>query len=209
MVLSNLGVVRAIQKDFNDAEELYKKALETRQMLRIPNDLGLAQIYNNYGELKRKTGRTRDAKIYHRYAMELRIENAGFSNPSTAESLNNVGGCRDEGKFEAAEACLKAALEIAERYLGDRHYQVAIGHNNFGMLLASQKKFEEAADHVETALATLRQNSTQSNMAVRAVEINLRTIRKNVRVHARANIIEGAIVYGDVTLEHIHVEWKG
>lgn len=84
-----------------------------------------------------------------------------------AEALNGLGLVLHKRGETAAEGVLRQSLELRSRGLGDDHREVQIARNSLASTLASQGRWEEAADLFHQALARLGDEPCEVAMAVR------------------------------------------
>lgn len=200
MLLSNLGTLLS-RTDGQRASEMYREAIAVRSCLNAGADVGLAQIQNNYAEFMRRAGDMRAAKSLHASALRTRLEVLGSVNLVVCESFNNLGGiARDESDHRTAERCLKTTVEITEGLLGRRHFQYALSLNNFGMLLAVRKKYEEALIYIRNAVDILLASSLAGTEITHAVEKNLMNVELSAaRQRTSGPVIRDSIFFGPVS----------
>ncbi len=107
---------------YDEAEPLYREALEiTRETLgaRHPEYAG---SLNNLAGLLEATGRYAEAEPLYREALEITRETLGDRHPAYATRLNNLAGLLEAtGRYEEAEPLYREALEVLEAVLGAEH----------------------------------------------------------------------------------------
>ncbi|RUO32705.1 serine/threonine-protein kinase [Aliidiomarina sanyensis] len=116
VTLANLANAKSIQRQYSEAEA----ALAEASVLFSQNNdqLGLAQVENEWGILLEEQGRYREALTHYRLALDLRVE-AGAT-LQQAESINNVAYMHFlMADFSQADIFWKQSLNIFTR-IGDQ-----------------------------------------------------------------------------------------
>ncbi|WP_013325063.1 tetratricopeptide repeat protein [Gloeothece verrucosa] len=151
--LNQLALLYYSQGRYEQAEPLYKQALELRKRLLGDNHPDVASSLNNLAGLYYSQGRYEQAEPLYKQALELRKRLLGDNHPDVASSLNNLAGLySSQGRYEEAEPLYKQALELRKRLLGDNHPDVASSLNNLAGLYSSQGRYEEAEPLYKQAL---------------------------------------------------------
>ena len=125
-----LGVRRAAQRDYDGAEEAYRRAIDLR-----PN---WNWAYSGLGILMHSQGRMPEAETAFRKAIEL--------DPDWSRAHNDLAILlRLTGRYEEAEVEALRALELNPNAVATR--------NNFGNLLVALKRYDEAEAEYRLAIA--------------------------------------------------------
>ena len=136
LTLDTLAQELQAQGMFDEAEPLYREALETdRRTLgsRHPNTL---TAINNLGQLLQVKGDLAAAKPLCREALERRRETLGDRHPDTLSSITDLGQLLlDEGDLAAAEPLQREVLIVRRETLGSRHPSTLNSINTLGYLL--------------------------------------------------------------------------
>ena len=112
MVFSNYGVILKNLYKSQEAEFLYRKAIELN-----PN---FADAHFNLGNILRDLGKSKDAELSTRKAIELK--------PNYVEAHSNLGNIlKDLGNLQDAELSTRKAIELNPDY--------AEAHSNLGNIL--------------------------------------------------------------------------
>ncbi|XP_066030788.1 uncharacterized protein [Pocillopora verrucosa] len=133
---------------------VYGKWLLEIQMKKLgPEDLDVADCYNNLGTLHSDLGETDEAKDCYMRALKIRLKQLGPENVDVARSYNNLGTLHsDLGETDEAKDCYERALEIQMRQLGPEDVDVANSYNNLGTLHSDLGNTDEAKDCYKRAL---------------------------------------------------------
>ena len=129
--LSRLARELQVQGKYDEAEPLYREALEVRrETLGNRHQKTLAAI-NNLGALLLAKGDLAAAEPLCREALEVRRETLGNRHQSTLTSINNLGTLlQAKGDLAAAEPLLREVLEVRRETLGSRHSDTLASINN-------------------------------------------------------------------------------
>jgi tetratricopeptide (TPR) repeat protein len=155
---NQLGLLLQDQGKRDEAEQLYREALEARRATlgdRHPHKL--ASI-NNLGLLLKDQGKLDEAEPLLREALEARRATLGDRHPDTLGSINNLGSLlKNQGKLDEALLLYREALEARRATLGDRHPRTLASMTNLGLLLLmDQSKLNEAEPLLREALEVNR-----------------------------------------------------
>ena len=136
LTLDTLAQELQAQGMYDEAEPLYREALEMdREMLGTGHPNTLTAI-NNLGQLLQVKGDLAAAKPLCREALERRRETLGDRHPDTLSSINDLGQLLlDEGDLAAAEPLQREVLNVRRETLGSRHPSTLNSINTLGNLL--------------------------------------------------------------------------
>ena len=162
---NNLANLYSDTQRFNEAEQMYKSAIEIRKRLAAANpqayEPNLATSYNNLANLYYTTLRFNEAEQMHKSALDIRKRLAAANpqayEPDLATSYNNLANLYyTTQRFNEAERMHKAALEILKR-LADANPQaydsdLAASYNNLALLYSDTQRFNEAEQIYKAAL---------------------------------------------------------
>ncbi|WP_377477211.1 MAG: CHAT domain-containing protein [Microcoleus anatoxicus] len=142
--LNNLGLLYCSQGHYDEAEPLYKQALEMYQLL-FNGDQGVALSLNNLGLLYYSQGRYSEAEPRYKQALEMYRLLFTDDHADVAGSLNNLAALySSQGRYSEAEPLHQQALEMRKRLFEGDHPDVALSLNNLGSLYCSQGRYAEA-----------------------------------------------------------------
>ena len=120
----------------DEAEPLYRRALEIREAQLGPDHPGVAQSLNNLAELLRDQAKDDEAEPLHRRALAIREAQLGPDHPDVANSLNSLASLLvAQAKDDEAEPLYRRALEICETQLGPDHPNTQTTRRNLELLL--------------------------------------------------------------------------
>jgi tetratricopeptide (TPR) repeat protein len=138
---------------YDEAEPLYKEALELRRKLFGEEHNAVAQSINNLAALYHAQGRYDEAEPLFEQTLELRKRLPGQERSELARSLNNLAELyRTQGRYEEAEPLYEQALHLWKKLHGEEHPDVALAMNNLALLYHSQKRYEDAKPLFEQTL---------------------------------------------------------
>ena len=103
------------------------------------------------------------AKIYHEYALALKLEKLGTTDLAVATSYSYLGFIHEDlGDLEQAKEYLQRALTITLEKLGAEHIHVATSYNNIGLIHCRLGDLEQAKEYQQRALTiTLERLGTE------------------------------------------------
>ncbi|KUM57952.1 hypothetical protein ACN42_g9214 [Penicillium freii] len=151
--LHSLGYLYADQGGLQEAEAIYKRALEGYEKAWGREHTSTLDIVNNLGVLYRDQGRLQEAEAMYERALEGYEKAWGREHTSTLDTVNNLGLLyRDQGRLQEAEAIYERALEGKEKTWGREHTSTLDTVNNLGLLYTDQGRLQEAEAIYERAL---------------------------------------------------------
>lgn len=163
-LLTNLG-------DFGRARPLLERALEIREEAFGPEHPETARILNNLAFLLGKQGD--DERAIVMYERALAISEKEQKDIPIAAILNNLGELLIAKDRKRAKHYLERAMTMNERLLGALHPDVAMSHNNLGLLLQWEGNLTEARDHYEKALQIIELRMGPDHLRVGTALANL------------------------------------
>ncbi|KAJ6003887.1 hypothetical protein N7540_013169 [Penicillium herquei] len=129
---------------YEEAEVMYRRALEAREKVHGREHPNTLSCVNNLGNVISSQGKYEEAEVMYRRALQAQETVLGRENPSTLTSVNNLGlVLSSQGKYEEAEAMHRRVLEAQEKVLGREHPDTLTSVSNLGLVLDNQGKYEE------------------------------------------------------------------
>jgi small GTP-binding protein len=157
-MLTQVGYYLQAQGQYQQAEPLWKEALEIRKQVLGTNHPDYAGSLNNLAALYKSQGRYEEAEPLVKEALEIFKQVLGTLHPAYATSLNNLAGLYEfQGRYEQAESLYQEASEIFKQVLGTRHPDYAGSLHNLAGLYQSQGRYEEAEPLYLEALEIFKQ----------------------------------------------------
>jgi len=137
---NDIGIVLIILDDFNDALEMFNKALAIREKVLGKEHPGTAESYNNIGIVMRAMGDNVGAVEMFNKALTIKEKVYGKEHPSTATSYNNIGNMMVAmGDNVGALKMYNKALAIREKVLGKQHPDTIRSFNAVAAVAAIMK----------------------------------------------------------------------
>jgi serine/threonine-protein kinase len=146
-----LATVLQFRGEWEEAEELFRRALELRLALYGETHLDVADSLNNLAALlgeRRRPGDRAAIEELDLRALEIRRRLLGPRHLEVAQSLNNLAvfyyGRDGPGDPEQAEGLYRQALAIRRDQLPPRHPSIANTESNLANVLQELGRFDEA-----------------------------------------------------------------
>ena len=138
------------QANYQQAFELYERALVIREKAFGPEHPEVATTLNNLAELYKSKGDYDAALPLYERALAIREKALGPEHPEVATTLNNLAGLYGaKGDYDAALPLYERDLEISEKALGPEHPDVATTLNNLAELYRVMGDYEAALPRYE------------------------------------------------------------
>ncbi|KAF1952737.1 TPR-like protein [Byssothecium circinans] len=151
--IHGLGLLHRDLGKLDEAEEMYKRALEGREKTLGPEHTSTLHTVNNLGTLYWDQDKLDEAEKMYRRALEGCKKALGPEHTWTLCTVNNLGTLyTDQGELDEAEKMFQWALEGYEKAFGPHHTSTLDTVNNFGGLYAVLGKLDEAEKMYRRAL---------------------------------------------------------
>ena len=139
---------------YQEAELLYRRALEIRKEILPPGSLDTADILNNLGLVLNYLGRYQEGEQMYLEALESYEKNLEPQDSKIATILANLGLLLGNlGRYGDAEPFYRRSIELIEQSQGLQSQSLAIKLNSFGLLLTELGRYEEAEPLLNRALS--------------------------------------------------------
>mgnify|MGYP001164645990 CR=1 FL=1 len=172
--LLNLALLLKDLKQYDDAEALFREAMQMNHALYGDVHPDIASGLNNLGTLFRARGDLAQAEDNFRRAADMQRQLLGPGHPDVALALSNLSVLLfDEGKLDDAIATQREALAIRAKVLGKRHVDTANSMAILGRWLAEAGATAEAEALAREALALLTKLREPGHDDVAMAEIGL------------------------------------
>ncbi len=188
--MSNLGRVLDLQGKYEDAEKIYRRALVVREKVLGGEHPDVATSLNNLAKVLQELGRDKQISVsesrararvgaglgivteiegMYRRALAIQDKSLGREHPSTALTLNNLGGVLAlRGDFAQAEQMQRAALGTMEKVFGEQHPDTAAVLTSLSLALDRQGKIAEAEASFQRAVDISRKTGNPRNLLINA-----------------------------------------
>ena len=143
--VSNLASAKNALGNEDEAEPLYKEAIDLDRRHYGARHLEVAADLNNYAAYLGELGRYAEADSIYREVLEIRREGYGDSHTEIALTLHNRGHTlRMMGKQAEAEAMLGEAAAMRQKLYGGPHPRLAATLRELGSAVMAQGRHAEA-----------------------------------------------------------------
>ena len=153
-VATNLNNQAGLLANLNrpeEAERMYREALELRSEVSGADDVHTSYVYNNLGVFLTHQGKADEACDLLAKAHDIAREQLGPS-PTTAIFQANFGrACLAAGNSRAAEEELRGAIALYSEKVGAGHPRLARMRSDLGGALAAEERWEAAATELLAA----------------------------------------------------------
>lgn len=161
--LNNLGQLKYKQRDFAQAETLFRRALGIRERALGSDHPGVVQIVNNLAALCYARGEVTSAEELFRRALSASEARLGSDHPDLAVPLNNLARLHfRRGDHGAAAPLLLRLLAIKQAVLGDSHPELAAILTTLARVRSGEGQHDAAEDLTRRALA-IRERSLRAD----------------------------------------------
>ncbi|KAH8652837.1 hypothetical protein BGZ61DRAFT_511124 [Ilyonectria robusta] len=145
VALGSLGNLYAEQGRLQDAEAMYRRALDGKEKALGPDHTSTLDTVNNLGLLYNDQGRLQDAEAMYWRALDSKEKVLGLDHTSTLDTVHNLGLLyNSQGRLQDAEAMYQRALDGYEKALGPDHTSTLDTVNNLGLLYNDQGQLQDA-----------------------------------------------------------------
>jgi tetratricopeptide (TPR) repeat protein len=176
--LQNLGQVAQGHRQYKQAKDYYKKALEV--FIKFNDHYEQARIYHQLGMVAQDQEQYKKAEEYYKKALEIFIEfKYRYEQAGTYHQLGMVA--QDQEHYKKAEEYYKMALEICIEF--KYRYEQARTYHQLGMVAQDQRQYEQAREYYMQALRIDIEYKDEYSIAV--------TLRNLTRLWQASN--DGAI----------------
>ena len=185
---NNVARTLNLQGRFDEAEPLYKKALEICQCVLIEYHEYTATCYVNLASNLNAQGRYEEAEPLYEKGLEIRERVLGGEHLDTIGSYIGVASnLNAQGRYEEAEPLYKKALEICVWALGEENPLTATSYNNVAYNLNAQGLYEQAEPHFLKALKVSQRLLGENHPATATCYNN---VAENYRDQGKYNVAE-------------------
>jgi tetratricopeptide (TPR) repeat protein len=139
-----------------EAESLYKQAIDTRIAALGENDHTVSQLLDELGAFYLSVGKVEPALDQFRRALALLEKNFYAGHYYLGPVVEHLGDCAaKESKWEEAETQYKRALEIFDKTLSADHRSVLITQHKYATVLRKLGKYTDAETVINKGLKAI------------------------------------------------------
>ena len=150
---NNLALVYKRLGEYNQAKQLYEKALTIRKKIFGEDHADVATSYNGLASVYNRLGQYNQAKELYEKALLIRKKIFGEDHADVATSYNNLALVYDTlGEYNQAKELHEKALIIRKKIFGEDHADVASSYNNLASVYYNMKEYNQAKELYEKAL---------------------------------------------------------
>ena len=170
--LSHLGQLKTRQKEFAQAEALFRRALAIRERVLGKDHPSLIPAINNLASVQAAAGNVAQAEPLFRRALELNDRAFGQQHASAAAPLNSLARILfRRNDYAAAAPLLTRLLAIKEEALGANHPEVAAILTSLARVRTAEGDHAAAEQLARRALA-IREQTESANSPVIATSLD-------------------------------------
>lgn len=152
-VLNNMAHVLQKQGKYDEALQLYQKALHNVEGWPVSDEISKAMISGNMAGILEDQGKFDEALKLYEHNLFIEEREWGPDNPAIAMTLCGTGRLlAKQSKYEEAQLLLERGQCIVEKSLGPDHPKMAALLDNMAGLLREQGKLAEAMPLLQRAL---------------------------------------------------------
>ncbi len=195
-VYNELGTLRRRQERFQEADELYARALEIYASVYGDDSERYATVLNNRAINMLSLGRLNEGEAAMRRSLEISSAIYGESTPGRVMSKRANYGSMLAGmcKYAEAEAVIARALDEHERVLPPDHPSKAFPLIYMAEVLLELRRNEEALEHARRASSLLlAAYGLDSPYVVRAQDVESRALERTGKPDEAIEAIKAAI----------------
>jgi tetratricopeptide (TPR) repeat protein/predicted Ser/Thr protein kinase len=157
MLANTRGGIAFAQGKLDEAEKLYREALEQRRRAVGDRHPEVARAMVNVGNAQLRAGRYRDAQASYRGALERLEASHGRDATVIAGAIFSLGHSYYYlGQLDQAEAAYRRTIALREAVMGPSHISLAGAINNLGQVRQEQGALDDALALLQRALEIKR-----------------------------------------------------
>lgn len=169
---------------------IYEEMLQIIEAKLEPENIAVAAILNDLGELYRHMGNYEKALQLYQRALEINEKVLGPQHPGIAITLNNLALIyRYIENYEKALEFNQRALEIREQALGPQHQVVSQTLNNLASVYFDIGDYKKALLHYQRALEIVEKLPEPQYLSVVAKLNNLARVYSKMRNYEKAMLL--------------------
>lgn len=157
--LNNLAFLHATLGQYDEAEELFKRALALREKNAGPNDLQVAKTLDTLSQMYVNQSRLGEAEPLMRRALAIAEKTLPGTDPYVSKLVNDLAVVvEQQGKYLESEGYYKRAIANLELVKGPNNVEVARALGNLAVTYQHLGRYEEAVELHRRALPILEKS---------------------------------------------------
>ncbi|MDY6988912.1 MAG: tetratricopeptide repeat protein [Thermodesulfobacteriota bacterium] len=163
--------------DYERAENLTQRGLDTVKRHLPPDDPSIAYVLNNLALIYKDIGKYKESQALFEQALAIWRLAFPAEHPLLALVLNNIGSVHHAlGDYDKAVALYEDSLRIRVHTLGPSHPDVAIVYNNLGNLYTDLGDYGRAEESLRRSLSILQAKYSTDNLDIARSMYNLGSV---------------------------------
>ena len=181
------GTVYYSLGEYNQAKELYGKALLIRKKIFGEDHANVATIYNNLALVCTGLGEYNQAKELNEKALLIRKKLFGENHADVAKSYNNLAAVYcNLGEYNQAKDLSEKALTIHKKIFDEDHASVVSGYNNLASVYDCLGEDNQAKELYEKALVISKKIFGEDHANVATIYNNLAKVYNGLEEYNQA-----------------------
>jgi tetratricopeptide (TPR) repeat protein len=146
--MQNLALLLRDKRQYDEAEQLFRKALAIQRKVLGESHPGVAVIVNNLAALLQRKGDYAGAETLYRQAIELNGKVYAEDHWEIATIKSLLGGCLvAQGRYREAEPLLLESYPIIKSNFGDSHNRTLVALRRIVDLYKAWGKPQKSAEY--------------------------------------------------------------
>ncbi|CAF1475063.1 unnamed protein product [Adineta steineri] len=207
-VYHQLGRIKHIQGQYQEALSYYERAAETHQQSLPSNHPDLGVSYNHIGNVYDNMNDYPKALSYYERALEIQQQSLPSNYPDLGASYNNIGmvyyNMRD---YLKALSYYQKDLAILQQSLPSTHPHLGASYNNIGNVYYSMSDYPKALFYYEKAFAIQQRSLPSNHPDLGGSYYNIGNVYRNMRDYSKAlSYYEKALAIREQSLPSNHLD---
>ncbi len=205
-VVNNLAFLHATLGQFEEAEGLFKRALELREKNAGPSDLQVAKTLDTLSQMYVNQSRLGEAEPLMRRALAIAEKALPRTDPFVSKLVNDLAVVLEQqGKLLEAEGYYKRAIASLELVKGPNNIEVARAVGNLAVTYQHLGRYDEAVELHRRALPILEKSLGQNHPDVATQLGNMAGLLQALdRYQEAENLLKRALAIREKTFGASH-----
>jgi tetratricopeptide (TPR) repeat protein len=177
-LFQNMGLMARLRGNYDQAETLYQRALDTKEQLLGRGHLEVASVLQNLGVLYEEKGDYTRAEKCLQEALQIRTTQLGAGHQEIAPLLSNLGLVyKARRDYTAAADYCRQALAISTKTAGGETAIVGRMMLNLSLVYQLQNKFSLATKFLQKSIVVLEKTLGADSLSLAKALNNLATLK--------------------------------